>query len=107
MTPSFFHHPKHRLQSRSTKVSVLGAQNPAENLKIGSALSVELGKPSIKSVHKGGGNVATCTSYDTKRGRWATRLSPHEAQHQGFDGIGKSTFASKADDVIFLQAEDG
>lgn len=27
------------------------AQNPAENLKIGSALSVELGKPSIKSVH--------------------------------------------------------
>jgi len=26
---------------------------------------------------------------------------------QGTDGIGKTTFASKADDVIFIQAEDG
>ena len=32
---------------------------------------------------------------------------PMRLNIQGTDGIGKSTFASKADDVIFLQAEDG
>ena len=32
---------------------------------------------------------------------------PMKMNIQGTDGIGKSTFASKADDVIFLQAEDG
>ena len=38
-------------KSINESISLGPRSNPAENLKIGSALSVELGKPSIKSVH--------------------------------------------------------
>ena len=32
---------------------------------------------------------------------------PVRVNIQGADGVGKSTFAAKSDDVIFLQSEDG